>query len=71
MKYRIKVIELPDGDKEYYPQYRFLFFWFNFETHQGPISHKSMIECRKFINYHIKLKKKENIWYVEVDSDSK
>lgn len=66
MAYRIKVVELPDSN-EYYPQYKFLFFWFNFETHQGKISFKNMTDCKKFIQYQKKLKKKENIRYIKVD----
>jgi hypothetical protein len=64
--YRIKVIESQDSN-EYYPQYKFLFFWFNFETHQGPISFKNIFDCKKFIEYQKKLKKKENIRYIQVD----
>ena len=70
MKYRIKVVELSDGNKEYYPQYGFLFFWFNYEDQYKPLFYKSLIDCRKFIDYQIKLKKKETIRYIQIDTDS-
>ena len=65
MKYRIKVVELPDGNKEYYPQYRFLFFWFKYEQNYKPVVFASLTECKRFVDYQIKLKNKENVRYIE------
>ena len=30
MKYRIKIVEYPSGEIEYYPQYKSFFTWHNF-----------------------------------------
>lgn len=71
MKYRIKVVELPDGSKEYFPQYKVLFFWLNFENKYEPLFFKNIVDCRKFIDYQIKLQKKQNVRFIDIDNDSK
>ena len=71
MKYRIEAVELSNGSTEYYPQYKFLFFWFYFGNIKGNIIFSNILEAKKFIAFQQRLKRKQNIRYIEISDDSK
>ena len=55
MKTRIKIVEFDDGEKLYYPQYKFLVFWFAFGEYVTPefqrnIAFYTIKECQDFID---------------------
>lgn len=61
MKTRIKEYVLGSGKNEYYPQYRYMFFWFNYNKMDSwdsykPIMFNSFTECRKWLENQLSKK---------------
>ena len=67
-KYRIKIIELNNGTKKYYPQYKYLFMFWKYFYNIIPeiiVRFNSLEEAQDFIKNDFGLKTK-SIAYAEV-----